>query len=305
MSITHEALEGWVRANLATITEEIATIVGHESPSHDAQSLQSLAIKLDQRYRDADGSVRSLGTHLHITFGLGDEWLSQAKPALILGHFDTVWPIGALERMPVSIAANRMSGPGIFDMKTSLVMIPWALAAVKAKGLALTRRVEVLLTSDEEIGSPSSRDLIENLARESAYVLVLEPPLADGRLKTQRKGVGQFRVEITGQSAHAGIEPERGVSAIIELAEQVLQIQKMARPELGTTLNVGLIEGGTAPNVVAAHAWAVIDVRVSCSAEASRIEQEFCTLSSITPGTSLTVTGGFRRPPMERTPPEY
>ncbi len=299
MTDIYSKLEGWARANLTAITDEIAEVVRHESPSRDTSALATLATKLETRYRDAGGLVTSTRSHLQITFGKTSG--RQQKPALILGHFDTVWPIGALSRMPVLLEYDRMSGPGIFDMKTSLVMIPSAMRAIQENGFSLPRRVEVLLTSDEEIGSPTSRDLIESLGSEAAYVLVLEPPLPGGRLKTERKGVGHYRVEVTGKSAHAGIEPERGASAIVELAHQILMIQGLSRPECGTTVNVGVIEGGTTPNVVAEHASAVVDVRVSSIIEARRIENAFSSLTEAISGTSLHVTGNFRRPPMEKT----
>jgi glutamate carboxypeptidase len=164
------------------------------------------------------------------------------------------------------------------------------------------RGVEVLFTSDEEIGSPTSRSLIEGLARHSAYALVLESPLPGGRLKTARKGVGGFTVEIEGKAAHAGVEPEKGISAVTELARQVLRINALAEPSAGTTLNVGVVEGGTTPNVVPARARARVDVRVTTAAEAQRTEKALRALAPVTPGARLTVVGGFNRPPMERTP---
>jgi glutamate carboxypeptidase len=159
-----------------------------------------------------------------------------------------------------------------------------------------------LFTSDEEVGSPTSRALIEAQARASAYALVLESPLAGGRLKTARKGVGRFTVAITGRAAHAGIEPEKGISAVVELAHQILRLSDLADPAAGTTVNVGVVRGGSTPNVVPAEASARVDVRVTTLAEAARIEAAMAALRPVLPGATVTATGSFDRPPMERTP---
>ncbi len=302
MKDTYSRLNVWLNEHQQLILSEIDSIVRHESPSRDKPALDTLATRLATRYARAGGDVERIrnpsgGDHLRIRFGSG-----LTPPALLLGHFDTVWPVGTLAQMPIRLTDTEMSGPGIFDMKTSLAMIPWAIEAIEAEGRTLPRPIVVVLTSDEEIGSPTSRDLIETEARRAAYTLVLEPPLADGRLKTERKGIGQFRVEVSGHSAHAGIEPEKGASAIVELAHQILHVGSLARPERGTTVNVGQIEGGTTPNVVPSHAWAVVDVRVKTANEAARVEEEFQSLKPVSGRTWITVTGNFRRPPMERSP---
>ena len=219
----------------------------------------------------------------------------------MLGHFDTVWPIGTLARMPVREEKGRLFGPGVFDMKASLVMMNQVLEAFQALGLKMPRPLIVLYTSDEEVGSPGSRPLIEALAGQCEYVLVLEPPLADGSLKTARKGVGRFTIEIEGKAAHAGVAPESGASAIVELAHQILRIQALNGASVGTTVNVGVIQGGTTANVVPARAVAEVDVRVSTQADAATIERELRVLKPVTPGTRIKVEGRFSRPPMERT----
>jgi glutamate carboxypeptidase len=203
--------------------------------------------------------------------------------------------------MPFREAEGRAYGPGTFDMKASLVLLEFALRALRASGARPPRPVVVLLTSDEEIGSPTSQPLIEAEAVGAAYALVPEPPLPGGGLKTARKGVGHFTIEVAGRAAHAGVEPEKGASAIVELAHQILAITRLADPAAGTTLNVGLIEGGSATNVVAASATAKVDVRVTSMAEARRIERAMDELAPVLPGTSVRVSGGVNRPPMERT----
>ncbi len=282
---------------------ELRALVEHESPSRDKLALDELAIRLADRLRSVGGKERILlnplgGNHLVAEFPGKSE---DAKPILILGHFDTVWPDGTTASRPFRIEENRAFGPGIFDMKASLVLVFHALEALNSLQLQPNRPIVVLFTSDEEIGSPTSREPIETLAKTAESVLVIEPPLASGALKTARKGVGGFTVEIAGKSAHAGVEPEKGVNAILELSHQVVKIHEMASPRDGTTVSVGTISGGTTPNVVPASATARVDVRASTMAEARRVERAIRGLQPFLAGSKITVTGGFNRPPMERT----
>ena len=292
---------------LATRTDAMVSaieqLVSHESPSRDKAALDALADTITGRFERIGASVERLdnpigGDHLRIRSG---SETADSRPALILGHFDTVWPIGTLRNMPFRVEEGCAYGPGVFDMKSSLVIVEFALSALKNLGIPIARPVELLLTSDEEIGSPTSRRLIEAAAQESAYVLVLEPPLSGNRFKTARKGVGGFILEITGKAAHAGVEPGKGVNAILELAHQILKIHALADSKAGTTLNVGVVQGGTTPNVVPASATASIDARASTLAEAKRIEEGLARLIPVLPGATLTISGGFNRPPMERT----
>ena len=200
-----------------------------------------------------------------------------------------------------SMKLDRAFGPGVFDMKASLAIFLAVIEELKKNWGLVPRPIWVLFTSDEEIGSPTSRVLIEQLAAECAYVLVLEPALADGGLKTSRKGVGRFRLEVEGKAAHAGVAPQEGRSAIVELARQILKLQTMQDIAAGTTINVGVIEGGTTPNVVPARAAAEIDVRVASLSEESRIISAFSSLASDMEGIRLEMSGSFNRPPMERT----
>ena len=278
-------------------------LVRLESPSRDKESLDKLGKLLADLLRALGGSV-----DIHANARGGDHVLgrfpgtTELRPALVLGHFDTVWPRGTLERMPFRVdKAGRAFGPGIFDMKASLVVFLEVMKHLKKNELALPRPIWVLFTSDEEIGSPNSRGLIEDLARQAAYVLVLEPALADGGLKTSRKGVGRFRLEVEGKAAHAGVAPENGRSAIVELAHQIVRLEDLQDVAAGTTINVGLIQGGTTTNVVPAQAWAEIDVRVASTVEQTRTVASLQSLSPVTRNVRLTVSGGFNRPPMERT----
>ena len=284
--------------------EAIQELVERESPSMEKPLLDDLARYLQGRFQDAGAEVSlqpnpTHGDHLRAFFP-GPKNTS-ARPALILGHFDTVWPAATLAARPFTIRDDQARGPGIFDMKANLVLVEFALRAMAAPGPDLPRPVVVLLTSDEEIGSPTSRALIEEHARQAEYVLVVEPPLPGGVLKTARKGTGSFVVEVEGRAAHAGIEPEKGISAIVELAHQIHYLQGLNDTAAGSTVNVGIIRGGTRPNVVPASAAAEIDVRVWTTTEAERLEQAILGARPQTAGTALKIDGRFKRPPMERT----
>ena len=278
-------------------------LVEHESPSRDKPSLDALATKLAARFEAIGGEVELVanpdgGDHIRARFFGG---CSDRKPALVLGHYDTVWPLGTLATMPFKVEGGKAFGPGVFDMKASLVEAEFCMGGLRDRDRPPPRPIELLVTSDEEIGSPASRGLIEESAKGSEYVLVLEPPLPDGSLKTARKGVGHFVVEVEGKPAHAGVEPRKGISAIRELAHQILYLHALTDHEAGVSVNVGVIEGGTTPNVVPARASARVDVRATTIEQAGMIEEAIRQARSYLPGTRLTVHGGFNRPPMERT----
>jgi glutamate carboxypeptidase len=234
------------------------------------------------------------GNHLRARFpGAG-------RPLLLLGHFDTVWPIGTLDGMPLRRDGDRLHGPGVFDMKAGIAMALTAVEALRATGTPHAP-VTMLWTTDEEIGSGTSRETIEATARESAAVLVLEPALPGGALKTARKGCGEFELTVHGVAAHAGLDPGKGASAIHELAAQIAAIERFQDLPRGISVNVGIVAGGSRPNVVAAEARATIDVRAPTREAAAALEAAFQGLHPRTPGTRLTVRGGFEKPPMERT----
>jgi glutamate carboxypeptidase len=223
------------------------------------------------------------------------------KPVLLLGHFDTVWSMGTLAGMPFRIAAGRAYGPGVYDMKAGIAMMIFALRALQAAGNK-RRPVTVLLDTDEEVGSVTGRPVIEATAKECEAVLVLEPSQGpQGHLKTSRKGVGDVTIRVRGRASHAGVDFEKGRSAIVELARQLLEIVKFTDPSRGITVNPGVIQGGTRSNVVAAEAWAEVDLRVVHAADAAMLEQKFAALRTFDPDCSIEITGGINRPPMERT----
>lgn len=296
------AVRSFVEDRLEDYLAELKALVEHESPSGDKPRLDALAGTIAARWAGLGGEVDRLAS------GAGDHLVGRffgsiaEKPALVVGHFDTVWPVGTIGRLPFRREGGRLYGPGAYDMKASLVLVAAVFEAFAALGLAPRRPVTVLFTSDEEVGSKTSRALIEDLARESLHALVLEPPLADGSLKTARKGVGRFGLEVQGKAAHAGVAPEQGASAVVELAHQILRIQALNDPASGTTVNVGTVQGGTTPNVVPARASAQVDARAVTIAGAEALERAMAGLAAATPGTRVTVSGGFNRPPMERTP---
>jgi glutamate carboxypeptidase len=290
-------------ARRAEILAAIAGLVAFETPSTDKALLDIMANHLEARFA-ALGRVERFanptgGDHLRLRVAAPGA-PSDARPALLLCHYDTVWPAGTLAARPFRVAGELAYGPGAYDMKASIVLAELALAAACA---TMPRPALLLLTSDEEIGSPTSRALIEETARGCEHVLVLEPPVEGSwALKTARKGGGVFEVAITGRPAHAGVEPEKGASAVTEMARQILAINALNDWPAGTTLNVGVAAGGTRPNVVPAAARLEVDARAWSQAEADRVTAALLGLSPVTPGVSLAVSGGFRRPPMERTP---
>jgi glutamate carboxypeptidase len=219
---------------------------------------------------------------------------------LLLGHFDTVWPVGTIEKMPLRTGDGRLHGPGTFDMKAGIAIAIAAIDALRASGLPHPP-VHMLWTTDEEIGSGTSRGLIEDHASRARAVLVLEPALPGGGLKTARKGCGEFTVTVRGIAAHAGLDPGKGASAIHELAGQIAAIERLQDLPNGISVNVGVISGGSRPNVVAEDARAIVDVRAPTLESAQRVEAAIRALHPARNGTRLTVEGGFDRPPMERT----
>lgn len=284
--------------------EVLEQLVNHESPSTEKPALDGYAQMLAVRFEDLGAETRLYprpenGAQLKVSFR--QNGMTPGKPLLLLCHYDTVWPIGTIDKQPFRIEGDKAFGPGVYDMKASHVMAEFALRGIIDLGVQLPRPIDVLFTSDEEIGSPTSRELIEEQARESEYVLVLEPPTAEGALKTARKGVGGYRLQVEGRAAHAGSQPELGVSAINELAHQIIYLQSLADPEQGTTINVGVVQGGTRSNVIAAHAEAEIDLRVWTLQEAERIDSALRGLQPAAPGVKVSIRGGINRPPMVRT----
>ena len=290
------------------ILKTIRELVQEETPTEDKHRLDIFSAKLADRYKAAglENEIvanQTRGNHLRALFNAParvDD--PEAAPALILCHYDTVWPVGSLETHPFRIDEQGWAyGPGIFDMQSSLALVEYVLRGVQALDLRLPRPVTVLVTSDEEVGSQTSRRLIEEEARRAAYVLVMEPPMPGGLLKTTRKGGAHFALTISGRAAHAGVEPEKGISAVQELAHQILALHSLTNLEVGTTVNVGVVKAGTRSNVVAAHAEAHIDVRAWTKAEMERVGSAILDLEPMVDGTVVQVTGGENRPPLERS----
>lgn len=221
---------------------------------------------------------------------------------LLLGHCDTVWPTGTLAKMPVESRQGRLHGPGVYDMKAGLVQALFAVRSLRELGMLPTVLPVFFINSDEEIGSGESGPRIRRIAQCVDRAMVMEPSLGpEGRLKTARKGVGRFVITISGKAAHAGLDPEKGISAILELSHVVQMLHALNDPEAGTTVNVGTIDGGVRPNVVAAESRAEVDVRVRTEAIARRVEQAIYAIEPTVPGTEIKVSGRIGRPPLERT----
>ena len=277
-------------------------LVAAESPSDDRSALDECGHLLASRLTAAGALVERIPAATTTDHVLA-RWPGGGAPVLLLGHFDTVWPVGQLARMPIEERDGRLFGPGMLDMKAGLAIgITAAQAVAAAVPFADRPRMTMIATSDEEVGSQTSRIHIERLARESEAVLVLEPALPGGGIKTSRKGVGEFEIIAEGISSHAGANPGAGASAVHELARQIVRIEALADPARGLTVNVGVVEGGTRSNVVAERAHALIDVRVSRMEDAAAIEAALLGLQPVDPRVRLTVRGRINRPPMERTP---
>lgn len=290
----------YCRANQGWLLELVESLVSIESPSDDRAAVNRCGDELASRLEAIGGAITRIasstaGDHLRASFGLGP------RQVLLLGHFDTVWPLGQLAAMPLKREGGRLHGPGVFDMKAGIGLAALATRAAIDRGLDGSRIV-MLWTTDEEIGSGTSRAAIEAEALKSDAVLVFEPSLPGGGLKTSRKGVGQFEMIARGVSAHAGLDPGKGVSAVRELARQIIAIDDLQDPANGVTVTAGVIQGGTRANVVPAEARATIDARANTRADAERIERTMKALTPKIPGARLEVTGGFNRPPLERTP---
>lgn len=303
----------WLEARSDEQASLIEALARCESPSGDPGALRNMLDLLRRALCDRGWRVRlvagrATGGHLlaapPIDGVTGGTTGGARRPCqLLLGHCDTVWPLGTLSTMPVERREGRLFGPGVFDMKAGLVQAMFALDALRAAGLEPRLPPVLLINTDEEIGSPESTRAIRRLARGADRALVLEPSLGPaGKLKTARKGVGRFTVRVVGRAAHAGLDPERGISAILELSHVVQRLFALNSPERGVSVNVGTIDGGLRPNVVAPEARAECDVRVLTQGDAEEIEAAILGMRPITPGTELRITGRIGRPPLERTP---
>ena len=287
------------QTHMMTLLERMVEI---ESPSDDKGALDRMGAFLAEQFQQIGGRItfsqqQEAGNHLRADFAG-----RAGKPLLLLGHFDTVWSMGTLATMPFRVDGGRAHGPGIYDMKAGITMMIFALQAIAASGENEHRPVTVVLDTDEEVGSTTGRPFLEAAARECEAVLVLEPSTGPkGHLKTSRKGVGETTIRVRGVASHSGVDFEKGHSAIVELARQLLEVVKFTDTSRGITVNPGVIQGGTRTNVVAAEAWADVDLRIVRASDAAALEQRFADLEPFDAACSIEVSGGINRPPMERT----
>lgn len=274
------------------MVEALSALVEAESPTNDPGACVACADVADDLAAELIGiraERHEVESRVHLRWRFG----AQTR-VLLVGHLDTVWPLGTLARWPFAVRDGRATGPGVFDMKAGVVQLLFALSALKS-----LEGVTVLLTTDEEIGSPTARGLIEDTAVGAPAALVIEPS-AGGALKTERKGVSVYRIEARGRAAHTGLDPEKGANAAVELAHQVLAIAALARPELGTTVAPTVVAGGTAVNMIPAEASIEVDVRTRTMAEADRVATELSELRPVTPGTFVRVERTTGIPPLDR-----
>ena len=294
----------YAHTRLPDLINWIGGLVRIESPTDDKaavdRAVEYVADRVAPFAKVKLRRQRRYGDHLRIEFDLPGR--RKTSQVLGLGHLDTVWPIGTIERMPFKRAAGRLWGPGVFDMKSGVAFFVFAAEALRELDIPVPHRFVVQLNSDEEIGSPSSRPFTEAEAKKSKAVLVAEPSAGlDGRAKTARKGGGTYTVRVGGRAAHSGLDFSSGVSAVLELSRQLLKIAEWTNLEKGVTVNPGVIQGGTRSNVVPESAWAEVDVRAPRPADARRIARKFDSLKPIDRRTSLTVEGGIGRPPLVRS----
>jgi glutamate carboxypeptidase len=294
------ALLAGARRKQRQLIELTRRLVVTESPSDDKSAVDECVALVAKEVQARSGRVKlhrqkAYGDLLEARFGSR----SAARPILLLGHLDTVWPLDTLKSMPWRNRAGRLCGPGVLDMKAGVAIGLTALELLAEADL-LEREVVLLLNSDEEVGSPASRPLTEKLARECAAVYVIEP--AQGlAYKTARKGTGNWRIEVAGVAAHAGVDFDKGASALLELARIIEKVSSWTDRKRGVTVSVGVAAGGTKSNVIPAKAWAEVDVRIARRADGPRIERKFASLKPSDSRCTLALTGGINRPPMERS----
>ena len=295
------------------LVQMVRDLVEIESPSDNKPAADRMAAFLASRFEELGGRAvfhrsQDFGDSLQVNFNhlpgarSSNRRPPQRLPVLLLGHYDTVYPLGTLAAMPCRLKSGRLHGPGVLDMKSGIALMFHAIEALQAWHGDLPRPVTVFLVSDEEVGSRSSRQITESLARQSAGVLVLEPAAGlQGAVKTARKGVGEYTLRVKGVAAHAGLDPGKGHSAILELARQVVAISKLNDLRQGVSVNAGIIRGGTRTNVIAAEASVAIDVRIQRAKQVFGIDRKLRSLKPFDQHCKLEVTGGINRLPMERT----
>ena len=287
------------------IVSTIRELVEIESPSDNKAAVDRFSEVVARKFAALGGKIRihranDFGNHLQVDFA----GKSGGKPVLLLGHYDTVYPLGTLASMPCRIVDNKLTGPGVLDMKSGIALMLQSIAALQDwHDGELPRPVSVLLVSDEEVGSDSSRSITQSLAKKAAAVLVLEPSNGlEGAVKTARKGVGEYQIKVTGKAAHAGLDFQKGANAIVELARQIEKVSAFTDIKKGVTVSVGLVSGGSRTNVIPAEAVAQVDVRIARLKDAAGIDKKMRSLRPFNRKCKLEITGGINRPPMDRTP---
>ena len=305
-----QALTDWLslaKTQESEMFDLIKKLVMIETPTSDKPANDHISSIAAHLLRDLGGEVvvhpqEHFGDHITADWA-ANNGNNNKQHALIVGHLDTVWPFGTLERMGYEERDGRLYAPGVLDMKAGIATIIIGLRSLRENGLWPDRPIKVLFNTDEEVGSPSSRPLVEQSAQDAEYALIMEPGQGEsGALKTERKGLGEFRILVEGKASHAGAFPERGASAIHELSQKVIELQAMNDWPNGITVNTGLISGGSARNTIPAYAEATMDTRVKTLEQAEILEAKIRALQPSVEGTSITIKGGFHRPPMERTP---
>ncbi|HZS43857.1 MAG TPA: M20 family metallopeptidase [Blastocatellia bacterium] len=291
------------RSRQGSILDDIRSLVEIESPTTKPEGTTRITSYFAEQYESIGATVRLYPTEhgAHLVARANLDAPASAGPIMLLGHVDTVWPTGTFAEYPFRVEDGKAFGPGIFDMKSGTVLMLEVIRAIKDFSIKLSHPTVVFLSCDEESGGITSRTLIEAEARNCSGVLVLEPPLPGGVLKTERKGISSFQIKTHGVPSHAGLDPEKGVSAIAEMAHQILELHKMNDLAAGISVNVGVVNGGTYSNVVAAEAVAEVDVRYRTRLQAQEITERIKQLRPVVKGGTIEVISGLSRPPLERT----
>ncbi|RIW37248.1 M20 family peptidase [Bacillus salacetis] len=295
-------MEEYIKNKQIEMLKLIETLVNIDSGSGNKPGIDKIGSLLKRKYEEAGYTIDVIpqikyGNHLIIQHRDASD-----PEVLILAHMDTVFPKGTALERPFRMEEDKAYGPGVIDMKSSLVTLLYALKALKEEGSVHWKNVQIILNSDEEIGSPSSKNLISKASIGKKYALIMEPARKDGSLVSSRRGKGNYTLNVTGRAAHSGIEPEKGRSAIEELAHKVIQLHELNDHENGISVNVGLIEGGSSVNTVSDHATAQMEIRISETDQATSVEEkmeEICSRTDV-PGTEITLEGEINRPPMEK-----
>lgn len=303
--VDSEKLLAYIRSQKAQLVDVLGRMVAAESPSAHPETHDAIRLAISSALHDLDFDTRFVGsdsTCRHL-YARPQSRRRSAGNQLLVGHYDTVWPVGTLAERPFTVDGNVARGPGVFDMKGGLAQMFVALGAVRHFGYSLALTPVIFINADEEIGSRTSTRYVRQLARAARRAFVLEPAMGeDGVIKTERKGIGRFTVTVYGKAAHAGLDPEAGASAILELSHVIQKLFALNDPARGITVNVGTIDGGIQPNVIAPHSTAVVDVRVPTVADGESIENAIKSIRPATPNVRVHIEGSIGRPSMEATP---